>query len=141
MINKKLCEKENLVFDSPLYLEPVERFKNRSNVMKFRSFGDSLSSRVKDKLKTNRLLQSHTSSLESRSSLSCSLIFRRVRKFIKMDEAASTSFNKKPQDKGTIRPSEMWFLNSMISPILLVKSRFHNIFNVIEPAYQFKLQG
>jgi len=33
----------------------VERFKNRSNVMKFRSFGDSTSSRVKDKLKTIRL--------------------------------------------------------------------------------------
>jgi len=30
----------------------VERFKNMSNVMKFRSFGDSTSSRVKDKLKT-----------------------------------------------------------------------------------------
>jgi len=33
----------------------VERFKNRSNVMKFRSFGDSTSSRVQDKLKTIRL--------------------------------------------------------------------------------------
>jgi len=30
----------------------VERFKNRSNVMKFRSFGDSTSSRVEDRLKT-----------------------------------------------------------------------------------------
>jgi len=29
----------------------VERFKNRSNLMKFRSFGDSTSSRVKGKLK------------------------------------------------------------------------------------------
>jgi len=43
----------NFVFDSLIYLEPVERFKNWSNVMKFRSFGDSTSSsRVKDKLKT-----------------------------------------------------------------------------------------
>jgi len=46
------CERENLVFDSLIYLEPVEIFKNRSNVMKFRSLGDSTSSRVKDKLKT-----------------------------------------------------------------------------------------
>jgi len=47
--------RENLVFDSLIYLEPVERFKNRSNVMTFRSFGDSTSSRVKDMLKTIRL--------------------------------------------------------------------------------------
>jgi len=40
--------------DSLIYLEPVERFKNASNVMKFRRFGDSMSSRVKDKLKTIR---------------------------------------------------------------------------------------
>jgi len=33
-------ERENLGFDSLIYLEPVERFKNRSNVRKFRSFGD-----------------------------------------------------------------------------------------------------
>jgi len=26
--------RENFVFDSLIYLEPVERFKNRSNVMK-----------------------------------------------------------------------------------------------------------
>jgi len=50
-----ICERENRVFDSLTYLEPVERFKNRSNVMKFRSFGDSTSSRVQDKLKTIRL--------------------------------------------------------------------------------------
>jgi len=49
------CETENLVFDYLIYLEPVERFKNRSNVMKFRSFGDNTSSRVNDKLKTIRL--------------------------------------------------------------------------------------
>jgi len=36
-----ICARENLVFDFLIYLEPVERFKNRSNVMKFRSFGDS----------------------------------------------------------------------------------------------------
>jgi len=50
-----ICKTENLVFNSLIYLEPVERFKNRSNVIKFRSFGDSTTSRVKDKLKTIRL--------------------------------------------------------------------------------------
>jgi len=50
-----IYERENFVFDSLIYLEPVGRFKNRSNVMKFRSFGDSTSSSVKDKLKTIRL--------------------------------------------------------------------------------------
>jgi len=50
-----ICERENLVFDSLIYLEPVERFKNRNKVMKFRCSGDSTSSRVKDKLKTIRL--------------------------------------------------------------------------------------
>jgi len=39
-----ICERENLVFDSFIYLTPVERFKNRSNVMKFRNFRDSTSS-------------------------------------------------------------------------------------------------
>jgi len=51
-----ICEREKLVFDSLIYLEPMERFKNRSNVMKFMSFGDSTSNRVKDKLKTIRLI-------------------------------------------------------------------------------------
>jgi len=45
-----MWERENLVFDSLIYLEPVERFKNRSNVMKFRSFGDSTSGRVEGDL-------------------------------------------------------------------------------------------
>jgi len=57
-----ICVRENLVFDSPIHLEPVERFKNRSNVMKFRSFVDSRSSRVKDKLKTIRLCSWYRSS-------------------------------------------------------------------------------
>jgi len=34
-------ERENLEFDTFIYLEPVKRFLNRSNAMKFRSFGDS----------------------------------------------------------------------------------------------------
>jgi len=49
-----MSERE-LEFDSLIYLEPVEKFKNKSNVMTFRSFGDSTSSRVKDKLKSIRL--------------------------------------------------------------------------------------
>jgi len=36
-----VCVRENIVFDFLIYHEPVERFKNRSNLMKFRSFGDS----------------------------------------------------------------------------------------------------
>jgi len=48
---RNLYVRENLLFASLIYLEPVERFKNRSKVMKFRSFGDCTSSRVKDKLK------------------------------------------------------------------------------------------
>jgi len=38
-----ICERENLAFDSFIYLEPVKRFRNRSNVMKFGSFTDSTS--------------------------------------------------------------------------------------------------
>jgi len=34
-----ICKTENLVFDSLIYLEPVERFKNWSYVMEFRIFG------------------------------------------------------------------------------------------------------
>jgi len=45
-------ERENLVFDSLICFEPVERFKNMSDVIKFRSFGDSTNNRLKDKLKT-----------------------------------------------------------------------------------------
>jgi len=52
---RDLYVRGNFVFDSLIYLEPVERFKNWSNVMKFRSFGNSTSSRVEDELKTIRL--------------------------------------------------------------------------------------
>jgi len=51
----EMCERENRVFDYFIYLDLVERFKNRSNVMKSKSFGDSTSSIVKDKLKMIRL--------------------------------------------------------------------------------------
>jgi len=54
-VDQFICERENLVFDYLIYLEPVDRFKNRSSVMKFRRFGDSTSSSVVDKLKTIRL--------------------------------------------------------------------------------------
>jgi len=50
-----ICVRENLVFDSLIYLNPVDSFEIRSNVMKFSSFGDSTSSRVQEKLKTIRL--------------------------------------------------------------------------------------
>jgi len=40
--------RENLIINPLIYLEPVEGFWNRSNVMKFRSFEDST---VEDKLK------------------------------------------------------------------------------------------
>jgi len=49
-----LYMRENPVFDPFIYLELMERFKNRSNVIKFRSLGDSTSSKVKGKLKTIR---------------------------------------------------------------------------------------
>jgi len=51
-LERFICEREreNLVFESLIYLDPVERFKNRSNVMKLRRFGDSTSSRVNDKV-------------------------------------------------------------------------------------------
>jgi len=61
-----ICKRENSVglFDSLIHLEPVERFKNRSNVMKFKSFGDSTSSRVKDKLQTIRCVTGRLSRRE-----------------------------------------------------------------------------
>jgi len=52
-----MCERERTLYIVDSLISPeraVERFKNRSNVMKFRSFGDT-SSIVKDKLKTIRL--------------------------------------------------------------------------------------
>ena len=49
---EKICERENIVMNSLIYFEPVKRFQNRSDVMKFRSFGDGTSSRIKHKLKT-----------------------------------------------------------------------------------------
>jgi len=45
----------NFVLDSLIYFELVEGFKNKSNVIKFRRFGDSTSSRVKDKIWSNMI--------------------------------------------------------------------------------------
>jgi len=58
---RRLTSFERLICERTLYLilsfilSQWRDFKNSSNVMKFRSFGDSTSSRVKDKLKTIRL--------------------------------------------------------------------------------------
>jgi len=43
---ERFIVRERIVFYSLIYLEPVERFENRSNAIKFRSFGDSTSSRA-----------------------------------------------------------------------------------------------
>jgi len=51
-LERFICERDNFIFDSLIYLEPVERFKN---VMKFRSFGDSKSRRVHNKLSRREL--------------------------------------------------------------------------------------
>ena len=37
---RDLYVRENFVLNSLIYFEPVKRFKNRSDMMKFRSFGD-----------------------------------------------------------------------------------------------------
>jgi len=47
-----ICQRENRVLNSLIYLELVERFWNRRKVIKFWSCGDSMSSRVEDKFKT-----------------------------------------------------------------------------------------
>jgi len=39
-------ERENLISNCLIYLEPVDRFWNKSNVMTFRNFSDSTSSRL-----------------------------------------------------------------------------------------------
>jgi len=54
-INLPFLVNKSFTFDSHIYLEQVKKFENRSNVMKLRSFGDSTSSRVEDKLKAIRL--------------------------------------------------------------------------------------
>jgi hypothetical protein len=43
---KCVCERENFVLNSLINFEPVNKFKNRKNVMKFRIYGDSTSSSI-----------------------------------------------------------------------------------------------
>jgi hypothetical protein len=45
-------ERENIVMDSLINFEPMKRFKNRKNMMKFRNFGDSINNGIKNKLQT-----------------------------------------------------------------------------------------
>jgi hypothetical protein len=47
-----VCEREDFVLHSIINFEPVKRFKNRRIVMKFRSFGDSVSSSIYNKFQT-----------------------------------------------------------------------------------------
>ena len=44
--SEEFYKRENFVLNSLINFEPVKRFKNRRNVMKFRSFGDSTSSSI-----------------------------------------------------------------------------------------------
>ena len=45
-----MLEREEFVFDAFVYFEPVQRFKNRSDVRRFWRSGDSTSKRVLDVL-------------------------------------------------------------------------------------------
>ena len=45
-------KKENFIFNTFIYFEPVKRFKNRSGMTKFKSPDDSTSKGVLDVLKT-----------------------------------------------------------------------------------------
>jgi len=46
-----VSERENLILNSLIYCEPMKRFQNRSDVMKFWSSGDGMRNRVDYKLK------------------------------------------------------------------------------------------
>ena len=50
-----VSETENLILNSLIYCEPMKRFQNRSDVMKFWSSSDGTGSRIKNKLKTIEL--------------------------------------------------------------------------------------
>jgi len=51
-VEKRKGKRENFIFNTFIYFEPVKRFKNRSGMTKFRSSGDSTSKGVWDVLKT-----------------------------------------------------------------------------------------
>ena len=39
-LERLVCKRENFVLNSLIYFQPVKRFENRSDMMKFRCFGD-----------------------------------------------------------------------------------------------------
>ena len=47
-----ICERKNFILNSFIYIEPMTRFKYRSDEVKLVSFSDGTSSRIKNKLKT-----------------------------------------------------------------------------------------
>jgi len=51
-IEKFKGKRENFIFNTFIYFEPVKRFKNKSGMTKFRSSDDSTSKGVLDVLKT-----------------------------------------------------------------------------------------
>jgi len=51
-IEKFKGKRENFIFNMFIYFEPVKRFKNRSDMTKFRCSDDSTSNGVLDVLKT-----------------------------------------------------------------------------------------
>ena len=51
-----VSERENLELNSLIYFEPVKRFENRSDMMKFWSTSDGTGSRIENKLKTVSLI-------------------------------------------------------------------------------------
>ena len=46
-----MSEKKNFILNSFIYIEPMKRFKYRSDLVKLGSFSDGTSSRIKNKLK------------------------------------------------------------------------------------------
>ena len=51
-LEKFKSKRENFIFNTFIYFEPVKRFKNKSGMTKFRSSDDSTSKGVLDVLKT-----------------------------------------------------------------------------------------
>jgi len=51
-IEKFKGKRENFIFNTFIYFEPVKRFKNKSCITKFSSSDDSTNKRVLDVLKT-----------------------------------------------------------------------------------------
>ena len=47
-----MCERNNFILNSFIYIEPMKIFKHRSGMVELESFSESTSSRIKNKLKT-----------------------------------------------------------------------------------------